>query len=178
MREKIKRIKRGLSLVLALSLLMSLGGGGLAYAATTGAGDQNAFSGGGMIESPESLIKDGDKSADVMDALNAAKVTKPGKVGKVYVTKDYNGTNNGVKFVQYEFSWTAATNATGYQIQASTKSNYSNHDNAYTTSTYIYRYTAGKYVGKKYYVRVRAFRISGNKVYYGAWKKFTYKSTY
>lgn len=178
MREKVKRIKRGLSLVLALSLLMSLGGGVSAYATTIGAGDQNAFSGGGMIESPESLIKDGDTSAGVMSVVNGAKVTKPGKVGKVYVTKDYNGTNNGVKFVQYEFSWAAVKNATGYQVQASTKSNYSNHDNGYTTTPYIYRYTAGKYVGKKYYVRVRAFRISGNKVYYGAWKKFTYKSTY
>ena len=68
-------------------------------------------------------------------------------------------------------SWKKNSKASGYQIQYSTRSDFSSNKKTVnikgksTVSKKISKLTRGK----KYYVRERAYKKSGGKKYYSAW---------
>ena len=167
------KIRRCIALVLTLALTLTLGGVP-AFAANADSG-RSTLSGSGMMQSPESMINNASGSDNSMNfAIAAKKVTKPGKISKFSCSLYSSGSNSR----RYKLTWSAAKNATGYQVQSSFSSNFKKISaNAYTTKLDSYHISYGSYVGKKYYVRVRAFRISGSKVYYGPWKKLSYRAS-
>jgi hypothetical protein len=66
-------------------------------------------------------------------------------------------------------SWKKSSGATGYQIQYSTKSSFSSYKtkNVIGTSVVLSKLTKGK----KYYIRVRAYKTIGGKKFYSSWSK-------
>jgi hypothetical protein len=66
-------------------------------------------------------------------------------------------------------SWKKVSGATGYQIQYSTKSSFSTYKKKNTTKTSVVLSNLTK--GKKYYIRVRAYKTIGGKKFYSSWSK-------
>lgn len=66
--------------------------------------------------------------------------------------------------------WAQKGSATGYEIQYSVNSNFSGAKTKKLTANKPDTCTiSGLSAGKKYYVRVRSYTVSGGKTYYGAW---------
>ncbi|MCD8051489.1 MAG: fibronectin type III domain-containing protein, partial [Clostridiales bacterium] len=66
--------------------------------------------------------------------------------------------------------WKKNSKATGYQIQYSTNSNFKNAKTVKVTSASTLSKTISKLTkGKKYYVRVRAYKTTGGETYRSAW---------
>ena len=85
---------------------------------------------------------------------------------KIAISKLTAGKN------QLTVRWKKQTGITGYQIEYSLKNSFANSKKvtikkAATTSTTINKLLAGK----KYYVRIRAYKVVKNKNYYSAWSK-------
>lgn len=80
--------------------------------------------------------------------------------------------STGSKYVKA--SWKKISSVSGYQVQISTKSNFSGATTYKTSATATSKKITGLKKGKKYYVRVRAYRtltINGNKTTtYSKWK--------
>jgi hypothetical protein len=66
-------------------------------------------------------------------------------------------------------SWKKSSGATGYQIQYSTKSSFSSYKTKNVTGTSVVLSKLTK--GKKYYIRVRAYKTIGGKKFYSSWSK-------
>ena len=66
--------------------------------------------------------------------------------------------------------WKKKTGVTGYQIQYSLKSNFSKKKTAAISKSATVSKTIGKLTkGKKYYVRIRTYKVANGKKYYSAW---------
>ena len=66
--------------------------------------------------------------------------------------------------------WTKVSEATGYQLEYSTSSKFTNSTKTWITSKTSYAKTISKLSAKKtYYVRVRTYTKVGTTKYYGAW---------
>ncbi len=77
-------------------------------------------------------------------------------------------TNSGSK--KLTVKWKKNSKATGYQIQYATNSNFKNAKTVKVTSASSLSKTISKLTkGKKYYVRVRAYKTTGGETYRSAW---------
>ena len=94
-----------------------------------------------------------------------------------FATKPYKVTGVSAKASKKSgkatISWAKKTGS-GYQIQIATNSKFTNGKKAYkvTSSKTLKKTISGLSKGKKYYVRVRAYKTYGNTVY-GYWSKVT-----
>lgn len=68
-------------------------------------------------------------------------------------------------------SWHSQSGVSGYQIQYSTNPNFKKAKTVKIHSNKISRTISKLSVGKKYYVRIRAYYKSGKKTYYGNWSR-------
>lgn len=103
-------------------------------------------------------------------ANSSGTVTKPGKPTLQSIT--YIGS----KYERpYKFKWSSVSGAKGYQVHVSKSSSFKPiYASGYMTGTYTYFGYADKCT---YYVRVRAYKVSGNSRVYGPWsnvKSFRY----
>ncbi|MCD8334329.1 MAG: fibronectin type III domain-containing protein, partial [Clostridiales bacterium] len=90
----------------------------------------------------------------------------------VRLTKVCISSPKNVKTRKMTVKWGKNSKATGYQIQYSTSSSFSSYKTVTVTSYKTVSKTISSLTkGKKYYVRVRAYKtVSGTK-YYSAWSK-------
>lgn len=103
-------------------------------------------------------------------AANGLKATSKVKINKkITVAKAKTPKLTNLKGKKLKITYSATSGAKGYQIQYSTSKKFSN---AKTKTLTKKSYTVKLKKGKKYYVRVRAYKLdsSKNKVY-GAWSK-------
>lgn len=89
-------------------------------------------------------------------------------------------TVSGAKAARYnstkiKLTWGSVTSATGYEIQRCTTGLEADFITIkMTDTTTASYYDAGLSTGKKYYYRIRAYRISGANTYYGDWSQKVY----
>lgn len=112
------------------------------------------------------LAKAYDKVMDVLDdnvkPTPAATVTKPGKTKVKKTVRAKNGKS-------VKISLKKISGAAGYQIKCSTSTKFTAKTTKTVTSTKITKTIKGLKKNKKYYVKARAYKKSGNKKVYGAW---------
>jgi hypothetical protein len=70
-------------------------------------------------------------------------------------------------------SWNKNSSASGYQIDYSTSSNYSNRKRITCSKTTSSKTISGLTSNKTYYVRIRAYKTVANHTYYSGWKKLS-----
>ncbi|MDO4554342.1 MAG: hypothetical protein Q4B70_04255, partial [Lachnospiraceae bacterium] len=112
------------------------------------------------------------------ETVKVSKVTKPGKVKNLKVTVPIVKKKQVKK--QLTLKWKAIKNVAGYQVQISLSSKFASNKK-YKTKSYTVK-TAGKTIKKlsskkKYYVRVRAYKLSGKTKVYGSWSSKTARKT-
>lgn len=90
---------------------------------------------------------------------SVTKVTAPGKV--TIKSAKAKGKKATIK-------WAKVKGAAGYQVQYSTSKKFKNSKTATTKKTNV---TIKKLKKKKYYVKVRAYKLNGKKKVYGKWSK-------
>ncbi|MCD8146474.1 MAG: fibronectin type III domain-containing protein [Clostridiales bacterium] len=117
--------------------------------------------------------KNGTKYQYKVYAVNAAGKSKASAIKTIYrlTAKHFTRAKN-VKCRKISLKWTRNTKATGYQIQYSTSSDFSNaktvkikgNKNVTTTLKNLTK-------GKTYYIRMRPYKTSGGVTSYAGWSK-------
>jgi hypothetical protein len=119
----------------------------------------------------ESANSNGTKYSYKVYALNGEKKSDPSAVKTTYYLSSVSLSSvTNAKGKKMTVKWKKNSKASGYELQYSTSSSFSNAKKVTVSSgSTVSKTISGLTKNKKYYVRVRSYKKSGNTKYYSAW---------
>jgi hypothetical protein len=119
----------------------------------------------------ESANSNGTKYSYKVYAVNGEKKSDPSAVKTTYYLSSVSLSSvTNAKGKKMTVKWKKNSKASGYELQYSTSSSFSNAKKVTVSSgSTVSKTISGLTKNKKYYVRVRSYKKSGNTKYYSAW---------